>query len=141
MTPEQIKSVQQSFAQVAAIAEPAAGMFYDRLFAIAPEVKPLFPADMAQQRAKLMATLTFVVNRLDNLESILPAASALAKRHVGYGVKAEHYELVGEALIWTLQQGLGSQWSSALAAAWSATYAALAKFMIGEAYGQAQAAE
>jgi nitric oxide dioxygenase len=141
VTPEQIKLVQQSFAQVGPILEPAARVFYDRLFAIAPAVKPLFPPDLTEQRAKLMATLTFVVNGLDHLDSILPAASDLAKRHVGYGVRADHYEIVGEALIWTLQQGLGPQWSSEIAAAWSATYAALAKFMVGEAYGQAQAAE
>ena len=94
-----------SFAKVAPIADQAAVLFYDRLFAIAPEVKPLFPGEMNEQRKKLMATLTIVVNGLSNLDAILPAASSLAKRHVGYGVKAGHYEKVGEALLWTLERG------------------------------------
>jgi nitric oxide dioxygenase len=141
MTPEQIKLVQQSFAQVAPIADQAAIMFYDRLFEIAPAVKPLFRGDMAEQRGKLMATLAAVVGGLGNIESILPTASALAKRHIGYGVKPEHYASVGEALLWTLQRGLGPGWTEDTAAAWRAAYATLSGFMIGEAYGRNQAAE
>src|SRR5919201_523319 len=91
MTPEQINLVQQSFAKVAPISEAAAVLFYDRLFEVAPSVKAMFPADTTEQRKKLMATLAVVVNGLSNLDSILPAASALATRHVGYGAKPEHY--------------------------------------------------
>src|SRR5262249_32390319 len=82
MTPDQVESIQASFAKVAPIAETAAGLFYNRLFEIAPEVKPLFRGDMTEQGRKLMKTLTVVVNGLGNLELILPAASALAKGHV-----------------------------------------------------------
>jgi hemoglobin-like flavoprotein len=141
MSSDQVKLVQGSFAQVAPIADQAAAMFYDRLFEIAPEVKPLFHGDMAEQRRKLMATLTVVINGLADLDGILPAASALAKRHLAYGVKPEHYAAVGEALLWTLERALGTQWSSELAAAWSATYTTLSGFMVGEAYGRSQAAE
>jgi nitric oxide dioxygenase len=141
MTPDQVKLVQQSFAQVAPIADTAAGLFYQRLFEIAPAVEPLFHGDMAEQRRKLMATLAVVVGGLGDLETVLPAASALAKRHVEWGVKPEHYEQVGAALIWTLERGLGGAWNGELAAAWSAAYGALSRFMIGEAYGRAQAAE
>jgi hemoglobin-like flavoprotein len=141
MTPEQVKLVQQSFAQVAPIADTAATIFYERLFVIAPAVKPLFHGDMAEQRRKLMATLATVVGGLGNIETVLPAASVLAKRHVGYGVKPEHYDSVGAALLWTLERGLGDKWTSDLAAAWSAAYGTLSRFMIGEAYGRAQAAE
>jgi hemoglobin-like flavoprotein len=81
MTPEQVTLVQESFAKVAPIADQAAIMFYDRLFELAPQVKTMFPADMTEQRRKLMATLAFAVNGLANLQSVLPAASALAKRH------------------------------------------------------------
>ncbi len=88
MTPDQVKSIQDSFAKVAPIADAAAALFYGRLFEIAPEVKPLFRGDMTEQGRKLMKTLTVVVNGLGNLKSILPAASALAKGHVGYGVRA-----------------------------------------------------
>jgi nitric oxide dioxygenase len=141
MTPDQIQLVQQSFAKVGPISDVAAGLFYGRLFEIAPSVKVLFPADMTEQRKKLMATLAMVVGGLGNLPSVLPAASALAKRHVGYGAKPEHYPVVGAALLWTLEQGLGDAWTPDVAEAWTAAYATLSGFMISEAYGSASAAE
>ncbi len=141
MTPDQVTLVQQSFAKVAPISEAAAVMFYDRLFEVVPSVKPMFPTDMKEQRKKLMATLAVVVNGLSNLESVLPAASALAKRHVGYGAKAEHYPVVGGALLWTLEKGLGDGWTPDVAEAWTAAYGTLSGFMISEAYGRTQAAE
>ena len=141
MTPDQVQLVQQSFAKVAPISEQAAVLFYDRLFEVAPSVKSLFPADMTEQRKKLMATLAVVVGGLSNLESILPAASSLATRHVAYGAKPEHYPVVGAALLWTLEKGLGSGWTPDVADAWGTAYATLSGFMISEAYGQSQAAE
>jgi hemoglobin-like flavoprotein len=141
MTPEQVKSIQASFAKVAPIADAAAALFYNRLFEIAPEVKPLFRGDMTEQGRKLMKTLIIVVNGLGNLQTILPAASALAKNHVAYGVKSSHYTPVGEALLWTLQHGLGSDWTPELAGAWSTAYTTIANFMIAEAYGRQAAAE
>jgi hemoglobin-like flavoprotein len=141
MTPEQVKLVQQSFGEVAPIADTAATLFYQRLFETAPAVKPLFHGDMTEQRRKLMATLAVVVGGLGNIETVLPAASALAKRHVAWGVKPEHYDSVGAALLWTLERGLGERWSDDVAAAWSAAYGTLSQYMIGEAYGRTQAAE
>jgi hemoglobin-like flavoprotein len=141
MTPDQVTLVQQSFAKVAPISDQAAVMFYDRLFEIAPQVKELFPTDMAEQRRKLMATLAIVVNGLASLETILPAASALATRHVAYGAKPEHYPVVGSALLWTLEKGLGAAWTKDVAEAWTAAYALLSGFMINQAYGRPQAAE
>jgi hemoglobin-like flavoprotein len=141
MTPDQVKLVQQSFAKVAPISETAAGIFYDRLFEVAPSVKPMFPTDMTEQRKKLMAMLAVVVNGLGNLESVLPAASALAIRHISYGAKAEHYPVVGAALLWTLEKGLGEAWTPEVADAWTAAYGTLSGFMVSEAYGRPQAAE
>lgn len=141
MNPTQIKLVQESFAKVAPISEQAAVLFYDRLFDIAPSVRAMFPDDMTGQRKKLMATLAVVVGGLSNLEGILPAASALAKRHVNYGAKPEHYPVVGGALLWTLEKGLGDAWTPELAEAWIAAYGTLSGYMIAEAYGSAQAAE
>jgi nitric oxide dioxygenase len=141
MTPDQVQLVQQSFAKVAPISEQAAVLFYDRLFEVAPAVKSLFPADMTEQRRKLMATLAVVVNGLGNLETILPAASALATRHVSYGARPEHYPVVGGALLWTLEKGLGDEWTPDLADAWTAAYGTLSSFMIFQAYGRPQAAE
>ena len=141
MTPDQIALVQQSFAKVAPISEAASVLFYDRLFEVAPSVRAMFPADMTEQRKKLMAMLATVVGGLANLESILPAASALAKRHVGYGAKPEHYPVVGGALLWTLEKGLGESWTPEVKDAWTAAYGTLSGFMIAEAYGSAEAAE
>lgn len=140
MNPTQINLVQESFAKVAPISEQAAVLFYDRLFEVAPAVKVMFPADMKEQRKKLMATLAVVVNGLSHLESVLPAASALAKRHVSYGARPEHYPVVGGALLWTLEKGLGEAWTADVADAWTAAYGTLSGYMISEAYG-AQAAE
>ncbi len=140
MNPAQINLVQESFAKVAPISEQAATLFYDRLFEVAPAVKVMFPADMKEQRKKLMATLAVVVNGLSNLESVLPAASALAKRHVSYGARPEHYPVVGGALLWTLEKGLGEAWTADVADAWTAAYSTLSGYMSSEAYG-AHAAE
>src|SRR5450631_3573100 len=139
MTSEQIGLIQQSFSKVAPISQQAAALFYGHLFEIAPEVKPLFRGDMDEQGRKLMATLAVVVNGLTKLEAVLPAASALAKEHVSYGVP-EHYAPVGVALLWTLERGLGTEWTPDLAAAWTAAYTVLSAFMIKEAYGRSEAA-
>jgi nitric oxide dioxygenase len=141
MTPDQVQLVQQSFAKVAPISEQAAVLFYDRLFEVAPSVKSLFPADLTEQRRKLMATLAYVVGGLGDLQSILPAASSLATRHVSYGAKPEHYPVVGGALLWTLEKGLGDDWTPDVAEAWTAAYGTLSDFMILQAYGRPQAAE
>jgi hemoglobin-like flavoprotein len=133
MTPDQIELVQDSFVKVARISDRAAELFYSRLFEIAPQVRSLFPNDMAEQRKKLMATLAVVVNGLGNLDTILAAAGALAKRHVNYGAEPAHYPAVGEALLWTLEQGLGSSWTPDVAAAWAAAYSMLSDLMIGAA--------
>jgi nitric oxide dioxygenase len=137
MTPDQVALVQQSFSKVVPIADQAAILFYDRLFEIAPQVKAMFSADMTEQRKKLIAMLAAVVSGLGDLPSILPAASALAKRHVAYGAKAEHYPVVGAALLWTLEKGLGEAWTPDVAAAWTSAYGTLSAFMISEAYAQA----
>ncbi len=141
MTPADVALVKSSFDKVKPIASDAAALFYGRLFEIAPEVKPLFTGDIKEQGKKLMTTLAVVVNGLDNLPSILPAASALAKKHVTYGVSAAHYTPVGAALLWTLEKGLGSAWTPQLAAAWTGAYTTLSDFMIGEAYGKPEAAQ
>jgi hemoglobin-like flavoprotein len=141
MTSDQVELVQQSFAKVAPISEQASVLFYGRLFEVAPSVRAMFPDDMTEQRKKLMASLALVVNGLTNLEAVLPAASALAKRHVSYGAKPEHYPVVGGALLWTLEKGLGEGWTPEVASAWTAAYGTLSGYMISEAYGNAQAAE
>jgi nitric oxide dioxygenase len=137
MTPDEIDLVQESFEKVRPISLQAAGMFYGRLFEIAPETKTLFRGDMTEQGRKLMATLAVVIGALQSLPAILPAVSTLAKKHVEYGVKPAHYDAVGAALLWTLERGLGADWTRETAAAWTSAYTMLSEFMIGEAYGKA----
>src|SRR3954447_4434333 len=132
MTPSQIDLVQISFAKVRPIADTAVRLFYERLFEIAPEVRPLFNRDMKEQGRKLMTTLALVTKGLKSLEAILPAARSLAAKHVSYGVKAEHYQPVGYALLWTLEQGLGSDFTPEVRDAWLAAYT-LSSAMIADA--------
>jgi hemoglobin-like flavoprotein len=129
MTPEQVALVQNSFAKVAPIADAAADIFYDRLFTIAPEVQPLFPADMKEQKKKLIAMLATAVNNLHQVNVIVPAVQELGKRHAGYGVTAKQYEPVGAALIWTLERGLGPAFTPPVKAAWTEAYMTLAGVM------------
>jgi hemoglobin-like flavoprotein len=141
MNPTEAKLVQDSFAKVVPISDHAAVIFYDRLFEIAPAVKAMFPADLKEQRKNLMAALAIVVGGLSKLETILPAASALAKRHIAYGARPEHYAVVGAALLWILEKGLGESWTLEVACAWAAAYGALSDFMVTEAHGRPQPAE
>jgi hemoglobin-like flavoprotein len=129
MTSEQVKMVQESFAKVAPIAGKAADLFYDRLFTIAPEVRSLFPDDLSGQKKKLMQMLTTAVTNLHQVERIIPAVEDLGRRHVAYGVTAKHYEPVGAALLWTLEQGLGPDFTPKVKEAWTATYMTLAGVM------------
>ena len=141
MTDDQITRVQDSFRLVLPIQAQAAALFYARLFAIAPEVQPLFQdRDIVAQGAKLMAALGFVAGALREPDRLLPAVQALAVRHAGYGVTAAHYASVGTALLWTLEQGLGEAATPEVIGAWAAAYALLSGTMIAAAEAAAPAA-
>ena len=129
MTPEQIRLVKSSFASVLPIADRTGVQFYDRLFALDPALRPLFKGDITEQSRMLMRMLATVVNGLDRLETIVPAVQALGVRHAGYGVVDAHYQTVGDALLWTLRQGLGDSFTPEVAGAWSAAYGVLAGTM------------
>lgn len=129
MTPEQITLVQDSYGKVVPIAETAAGLFYERLFTLDPELKALFKGDMEEQGRKLMTMIGVAVNGLSRIDEIVPAVQALGERHVGYGVKDEDYDTVGTALLWTLEQGLKDDFTADTRAAWAAAYGLLAGTM------------
>lgn len=135
MTTAQINLVQQTFGAVAALpAETVGELFYNRLFAIAPEVRPLFAhTSQPEQSRKLLAMLGYVISRLKRLDTILNDVSQLAQRHVQYGIKDEHYALVGDALLWTLEQGLGPAWTAPVQEAWVTCYTLLSTAMIKSA--------
>ena len=130
MTPHQIKLVQNSFAQVAPIATIAADLFYGRLFEVAPQLRRMFPQDMVHQKMKLMTMLGVVVNGLTKLDALLPAVHALGKRHAGYDVHPEHFAPVGASLLWTLEQGLGDDFTPEVKEAWKTAYGVLSQVMI-----------
>jgi hemoglobin-like flavoprotein len=129
MTPDQKNLVQESFKNVAPIADTAAKLFYQKLFELDPELESLFEGDMEEQGKKLMKMIATAVNGLDHLEEIVPAVQALGERHAGYGVADKDYDTVGEALIWTLQQGLGDMFTPDVQEAWVAVYTLLADTM------------
>lgn len=130
MTPDQIALVRDSFRRVPA---EAAALFYGRLFDQAPELRPMFRGDMAEQGRKLLAMIAVAVNALDAPERLLPAVRVLGQRHAGYGVVPEHYRVVGAALLWTLREGLGDAFTPETEAAWTAAYVLLSETMIDAA--------
>jgi hemoglobin-like flavoprotein len=129
MTPKQIELVKASFAEVAPIQEAAAALFYGRLFELDPNLRPLFKSDLKDQGRKLMSMLAGAVAGLELPERLIPTLRALAQRHVGYGVREEHYAVVGAALIWTLKQGLGGRFTDDVRQAWESAYALVASTM------------
>ena len=129
LTSIEIVLVRASFARVVTIQDVAADLFYDRLFVIAPKLRELFPADLSQQKKKLMQMMTAAVGGLSNLDKLVPAVKALGARHVGYGVTAADYAIVGEALVWTLEQGLGDEFTPEVRSAWAKVYDVLAATM------------
>ena len=135
MTPEQVAMVQESFKKVVPIAGTAANLFYGRLFEIAPEVRPLFPEDLREQKKKLIGMLATAVANLHQVDKIMTAVQDLGRRHVAYGVTAKQYEPVGAALLWTLEKGLGDEFTPPLKAAWTETYMTLAGVMKNAAAG------
>jgi hemoglobin-like flavoprotein len=133
MTPDQVALVQDSFTKVRPIADTAADLFYGRLFEIAPEVRPMFPEDMRDQKKKLMAMLGLAVTNLHKPDVVVPALQTLGRQHVSFGTKAAHYEPVGAALLWTLEQGLGPDFTPAVREAWVETYGLVAGVMMAAA--------
>jgi hemoglobin-like flavoprotein len=129
MTEDQKTLIRASFAQIAPNAQAVAALFYDRLFTLDPTLKPLFKGDMVEQGRKLMAMIGVAVANLDRLDTIVPAVEQLGARHAGYGVPNESYATVGAALAWTLEQGLGSDYTPAMASAWFDCYATIAAVM------------
>jgi hemoglobin-like flavoprotein len=123
-----------SFQRLLPNAELVAELFYERLFLLDPSLRPLFRGDMRSQGRKLMSVLQVVVAHADRLEVLTPVVRGLGQRHVGYGVRDEHYETVRSALIWTLQQTLGDDLTPATAAAWADMYDQVASVMRSAAH-------
>ena len=138
LTAEDVALVRASFAQIAPIRERVADLFYERLFEIAPGLRPMFPTNLAEQKRKLMAMIATAVGGLSDLDRLVPQVKALGARHANYGVTTAHYSIVGEVLTWTLARGLGDGFTANTRAAWTKVYGVLAGTMQA---GAAEAAE
>lgn len=140
MTPDQKLLVKDTWAKIKPIQEQVAQKFYTRLFEQYPEVKPYFKGDMKEQGRKLMAMLNTAVNGLDNLPELVQPLRDMGARHVQYGVRDEDYDKVAAALLWTLQQGLGTAFTPKVEAAWTETYTVVAETMKAGAAASVDAA-
>ena len=138
LTEEQKKLVRDSFSRVERMQEVVGLNFYQRLFDLDPKLRPLFQHNIQEQSKKLMATLKMVVDGLEYSHELVASIRALGRRHVQYGVKEQHYETVGEALLWALGKALGSEFSPQTRNAWSTVYNWMAATM-KEAAAEVQA--
>ena len=130
MTPEQTLLVQETWQRLVPIADAAATLFYERLFETDPELRPLFRrTDMRELRLRLVQAIGMAVGELDEPENLVHIVAELGRRHAGYDVEDRHYDLVGAALLWTLERGLGSSWTPEVAEAWASLYGFLAGTM------------
>jgi hemoglobin-like flavoprotein len=125
----QIQLIQGTFARVAPRANVAALVFYRRLFELDPNLRPLFSAEIEEQGRKLMQMLAAAVRLLEKPESLVPVLQDLGRRHVGYGVRDEHYDTVGEALLWMLGETLGPVFTAPAREAWASLYGVVAATM------------
>ena len=132
MTPRQIALIRETWQQVAPTADQAAALFYRRLFELDPSLRELFTnVDIAAQGKKLAKALDDLVANLDHVEYVVPALEVMGRRHVAYGVRDQHYETVGDALLWTLERDLGESWTPEAKAAWLEAYKLVVKAMRG----------
>ena len=131
MTEQQIKLVKKSWSFFREIKpEVVADAFYSKLFMDNPSLRKMFPNDMKMQYGKLIDMLNIVVARLDRLDELTDDIIEMGVRHKGYGVKPEQYAMVGNALLWTLKNGLGNDWNNDIENAWTACYTLLSNAMI-----------
>jgi methyl-accepting chemotaxis protein len=128
-----LEALETSFDLVAARGDELMDVFYSRLFAAAPAVRPLFPADMARQKTMLLGALVLLRKSLRNLDAIEPTLRSLGARHVGYGAEPEHYPVVGSTLIASMAAIAGNDWQPEYEAAWSVAFELVAGAMLAGA--------
>jgi nitric oxide dioxygenase len=132
VTPEQIEAVQRSYRELVASRAEIAATFYRRLFEANPELRTLFPEDLAELRVKFTAQLGEIVASIDHLDELLERTEALGGRHAGYGVRAADYDRVGSALVGALEEVTtrsGGTWTPELGVAWRVAYGLVAQGM------------
>ena len=131
MTASQIALIKRTWHSFRGIDPALVGeVFYSRLFSKSPRLQSMFVSPMNKQYAKLIDMLSMMVARLERMDEINDDIKQLAARHAGYGVKPSHYLAVGEALLWTIEKGLGNDWNDEVKDAWAACYNGIAETMI-----------
>ena len=130
LTTAQIELVRDSFVRLQPNVEAASRLFYQRLFELAPELRSLFRSDMAEQGMRFMSTLGVILQHLHDPETLRPYLERLAQGHSAYGVQAEHFRPMGQALIHTMQDTLGDNFPEGADTAWAAAYDHLSREMI-----------
>ncbi len=133
LTVDEIDLLRTSVRRLTQQAEHSALAFYDHLFELAPDLRPLFGGDIDKQTVKMMSTLGSIVAQLHDQDTLQSLVRDLGQRHVGYGAQPEHYALLGETLLWTLEQELGPDFTPEMAAAWQKGFDGLAAAMIAAA--------
>ena len=124
LTPDQIRLIQTSWSQVVPLAYTFSGEFYERLFTLDPSARELFaPRNFGEQRGKFIQMLSLIVRDLSYPERLHAEVLDLARRHAHYGVRAEQYETMANALLWTLERALGSAFTPPTREAWASAYA------------------
>jgi hemoglobin-like flavoprotein len=118
MTATQKSFVRDSFASVEPMRDSVAMLFYGRLFELDPSLRPMFTRDIGVQGRKLMDMLSALVASLDDFNAMIPVLRALGQRHVAYGVRPDHYDTVGRALLWALARALDTEFHRATREAW-----------------------
>lgn len=129
MNNHQIGLIQETFTKIEPFADTAGELFYSRLFELDENLRSLFNSDIKAQSKRLMDVLGTAVYHLHDLDALVPVVQKLGHRHRAYGVEPEHFATVGEALLWTLEQGLGEGYTPEIADAWSTAYSLLAGVM------------
>jgi hemoglobin-like flavoprotein len=131
MTTEQVRIIKNTWRSLQGVDATLLGdVFYSRLFLKEPSLRKMFQVPREIQAKKLIDMLDMIVSRLDRLDEVSEDIRQLGKRHVGYGVKAKHYEDVGNALLWTVSKGLGKDWNKEVETAWTACYLMLTRAML-----------
>lgn len=129
MDARHIALIQQSFEQTAVYGDRLSELFYAELFAIDPSLRTMFDGDLRRQQMKFMMMLALIVRSLHKPEHILNTVQHLAIKHVGYGVRSEHYSPFGNALLRTLKKVLGPDYTRDVADAWEEGFRMLAGIM------------
>lgn len=129
LTARDIEIVRDDWEKVELIADQAATLLYDRLFALDRDLRLLFPLDLGEQKRKVIRMLGAAIYGLSEPDVLVPILRALGRRHFELGVREQDYRTLAEALTWTLRQGLGATFDAEHEAAWARVYAMLATYM------------